>query len=90
LDQHKYSSVVLYNHPNPFHQSTTIEIDAEITSPSILEISNQLGQIIKTIMLDSGEQKVDINAANFDSGIYYYALKVNGKIVGSNKMMVSK
>jgi hypothetical protein len=31
-----------------------------------------------------------LNSADFENGIYLYTLKINGKIVGSNKMVINK
>jgi hypothetical protein len=81
---------LLQNSPNPFDEFTTIRFSVEGNSSVTLDIYNALGQNVATYTPDYGEQKVVLNSADFENGIYLYTLKINGKIVGSNKMVINK
>jgi agmatine deiminase len=81
---------LLQNSPNPFDEFTTIRFSVEGNSLVTLDIYNALGQNVATHTPDYGEQKVVLSSADFENGIYLYTLKINGKIVGSNKMVINK
>ena len=68
------------NYPNPFNPATTIEFDLKENSKVELTIYNALGQKIKTLVdreFSSGRHKINFNAHNLTSGIYFYELKTN-------------
>jgi len=90
FDQNKIPFIHLQNSPNPFSDFTTIEFKVDNNFSATLDIYNELGQMVKTLTLNSKEQKVVLSADNFKSGIYFYTLKVNGKVLGSNKMIINK
>ena len=81
---------LLQNSPNPFDELTTITFSLDGSSSITLDIYNTLGQKVKTITPNKGERQAAIRAADFESGIYLYILKVNGQIKGSNKMIINK
>ncbi len=76
------------NRPNPFDKTT--EIDYELVqnhTSARLVVTNILGQTIQDIMLPSIQGTVVISMDNINSGVYYYALVVDGLVV-SHKMMM--
>ena len=84
--------VLLQNSPNPFRDFTTIkyQLDQSDSDIASLEIYNLSGQLIETHLLDPAQQEVVLSSANLGSGVYFYALKVNGKVVQSKQMVVKK
>jgi len=70
---------IAQNYPNPFNPTTTISFllpeDAIVT----LKVYNTLGQEVATLIdnevMDIGEQRVQFNAGNLASGVYFYRLK---------------
>ena len=75
------------NYPNPFNPTTTIEFKVKENSPVKLEIFNQLGQKVKTLVdenLAPGKYRVVWGADNemgqgVAAGAYYSRLIANGK-----------
>lgn len=89
---------ILINHPNPFNPSTTISYSLvdDIIDPQI-EIYNVKGQKVKSYQLENiiGENSIvwdgkDVNNKSVSSGVYFYSLINEGKIVQSRKMLMIK
>ena len=84
---------VLYqNYPNPFNPSTTLEFDIPERTNVKLIIYNILGCEIEVLLdeeLEPGKYKVDFNAKDLSSGLYFYTLKTP-KFTKTNKMLLIK
>ncbi|MCB0743047.1 MAG: T9SS type A sorting domain-containing protein, partial [Ignavibacteriae bacterium] len=77
------------NYPNPFNPTTTIEYSVPSSEFVSLKFYDVLGREVATLINQSqkpGIYKTVWNATNFASGIYYYSLKTNNKIL-SKKML---
>jgi hypothetical protein len=83
---------LLPNYPNPVNPTTTIEFILTERSPVAVEVSNVLGQIVSTLF-DSeagpGLHRVQWNASEFSSGVYFCVLKV-GRVTRVQPMIVLK
>jgi hypothetical protein len=80
------------NYPNPFNPTTQINFQIRKSDKVSLEIYNVIGQRVATLIdskLKTGEYKVDWDAANFASGVYFYQLKV-GSLSETKKMILMK
>jgi PKD repeat protein len=80
------------NYPNPFNPTTTISFSLPATMQVKLEVFNVLGQKVTTLvddLLEAGQHRVDWNAENVASGVYFYTLTAEG-ISSTKKMMVLK
>lgn len=81
------------NYPNPFNNNTEILFTInEISDVSIL-ITDILGRIIinKYLrMLNSGTYSLKLNTKDLSSGLYFYSLFVDGKILKTKSMIVLK
>ena len=80
------------NYPNPFNPTTTIEFDIpEKTNVKII-IYDILGREIETLIdkeLEPGKYKLNFNATNLPSGVYFYTLRTP-KFTKTNKMLLIK
>lgn len=84
------SPVLLKNYPNPFNSSTVISWDMPVNGKAELSVYNQKGQLVKCLnncSLKKGVHSVVFEADGLDSGIYFYQLKINGKIENSANML---
>lgn len=84
--------VLQQNYPNPFNPATVIEYSIKATGAVKLDIYNVLGQHITTLVdleQSAGSYKVDFNASELTSGIYFYTLKVDNVNL-TKKMMLLK
>ena len=87
----------LSNYPNPFNPVTAISFTARNAGFATLNIYNQKGQLIKTLLKDnilSGNHKLiwegkDNQGNNVASGVYLYKLQMNGTTL-TKKMLLLK
>ncbi len=80
------------NYPNPFNPSTTITYSIPREGMVTIKIYNILGQEIQTLVNQNktpGIYKVNFNANNLSSGVYFYSLRV-GEVNQVKKMLLLK
>ena len=86
----------LQNYPNPFNDATTISftLNAENTKKAEIEIYNIKGQKVKTFpnlqITNSPNFQIVWNAKKFSSGIYFYRLIADDKIIKTKKCLLIK
>ena len=81
------------NLPNPFNGSTVINYNLPpSTSNAQLTITDGSGRVLKDVALgtSSGPGQAIINVGDLASGTYYYSLVVNGKLIDTKKMILTK
>ena len=91
-------TILLSNYPNPFNPTTTISFSISNESKIAISIYNIKGQKVKTLMNESFEKGShsiiwdgeDGTGNSVSSGIYYYKLKMNGKIEAVRKCLLLK
>ena len=76
------SSYALFSaYPNPFNAETTIGFHLSFAGMVKLTVYNSMGQEVSILVNEyssAGRHQVIFNAADLPSGIYFYALSVNG------------
>ena len=80
------------NYPNPFNPSTKIKFNLATDSKVRLTLFDVLGQEVVTLIngkLSAGSHELDFNAANLNSGVYFYRINAAG-IDGTNFSSVKK
>jgi hypothetical protein len=83
------SIVLNQNVPNPFAEQTTITwfIPSNTTGVAQLMFYNTNGIMIKSVdITEKGAGKLNVFANDLSSGIYSYALILDGKVISSKKM----
>ncbi|RLC48567.1 MAG: hypothetical protein DRH57_01940, partial [Candidatus Cloacimonadota bacterium] len=94
-----HSRLMLYqNYPNPFNPNTTIQYSIPKDSKVELKIYNIKGELVKTIVNERksiGYHKVIWEGKNNNnravcSGIYFYRLKVDDKVIDTKKCLLLK
>lgn len=87
------AQVELYqNYPNPFNPSTEISFSLDRSQTVKLSVYNLSGQLVSDLVkrkLDKGFHKINFDASNLNSGIYFYKLECEG-FTGTNKMLLIK
>jgi len=91
------NGINLSNYPNPFNPTTTIlsNLNPETTENMELVIYNIKGQKIRQFVLSNNQSSIVWNGTDqteqpVSSGIYFYQLEIDGRIVAKNKMMLLK
>jgi hypothetical protein len=80
------------NYPNPFNPTTTINYSIPKYGNVKLAVYNLLGEQIAVLVngfQNAGEYKVEFNANNFASGIYFYRIET-GTFSSAKQMMLVK
>ena len=80
------------NNPNPFNSATTIHYTLpENFNTAFLKITGNSGKEIKTIQLtEKGYNEIQVEAGLLKSGNYSYSLVVDGKIIDTKTMVLTK
>jgi trimeric autotransporter adhesin len=80
------------NAPNPFSSQTTIRFEIPQTVQNAqLHICNMTGSLLKTIQLNQrGEGNVIISGNEFNAGMYLYILVIDGRIMDTKQMLLTK
>ena len=83
------NSFSLYqNYPNPFNPTTTISYQLPFNSHVTLKVYDILGKELTTLVNEEkapGTYRINFNAKDISSGIYFYQLKV-GNFIETKKM----
>ncbi len=80
------------NYPNPFNPRTIIKFQLPVRSTVTLKIYDALSNEVAMLLNEekqSGSYKVEFNAMNFASGVYFYRLKA-GEFIQTKKMILMK
>lgn len=77
------------NIPNPTNKTTSINYFLPKPGNAVFNIVNIVGEVVysKEYESQSGENKIELDISNFESGIYYYSLEFEG-IFKVKKMVV--
>ncbi|HYV93832.1 MAG TPA: tail fiber domain-containing protein [Chitinophagales bacterium] len=80
------------NIPNPFDNSTLIpfRIPKDCHDASIMITNASSSEVISVIPVSCNEDHVSIDAGTLASGLYSYTLYVNGKLIDTKKMVITK
>lgn len=70
-------------YPNPAVDMTTVEFNLSATSNVTIQIVNTLGQVVYANAMGdvTGTQKVQVNTADLEAGIYLINISVDGNVV---------
>lgn len=80
------------NYPNPFNPTTKIDYSVVGQSNVCLEVFDQLGRKVKTLVnkeQNGGNYQIEFNSFDLPSGVYYYRLTTNN-FHDTKKMLVLK
>lgn len=76
--------------PNPITKTGkfTFELYKQTNNAEII-IYNLIGEVVKNINLESKIGFVMINADDFESGLYFYSLVVEGQVAATQKVLIA-
>lgn len=84
-------SISLSNYPNPFTAHTTISYSLPEYSTITLSVFNAAGQLVEIILdedQESGEYNIELDASQYERGIYFCTLQVEGAVMAKLKLLV--
>ena len=82
------------NYPNPFNPLTNIKynVKGETSNVKLIIFDIQGKQLTELInqKQSAGTYQVDFNGSNYSSGVYFYSLIIDGKVIDTKKMILLK
>ena len=87
-DKLKMNSTLVTVYPNPFKESTTIEITNSRIMNGTLKLFDNLGRKVYSIVINNKSQII-LERNNLPPGIYFYAIENEQKYVASGKLVIS-
>lgn len=83
---------LLQNKPNPFDESTIISVftpNSDFYGTGMIVIRNFKGEIVKELPIELNKQVSEVEYVHGfgATGVYSYSLVVNGKIIGTKRMV---
>ncbi|MFZ4591795.1 MAG: YCF48-related protein [Ignavibacteria bacterium] len=81
------------NYPNPFNAISKIKYKISKSSNVKIEVMNILGRNIQTLVnkkQSPGIYEINFSGENLGSGIYFYSLNIDGKVVDTKKLVLLK
>jgi len=81
------------NYPNPFNSSSQIRFQISKQSNIKLIIYDMTGRLLTRIIdkeMTPGIYEVNFDGSNYSSGVYFYSLIVDGKVIDTKKMILLK
>ena len=81
------NAVTIY--PNPANESTTLSLNLNNASNVEMKLVNVSGQVLSSSNFSvlSGIHNFNLNTSNYDSGIYFIELTINGTKVAKRLMI---
>ncbi|MEO8761112.1 MAG: hypothetical protein ABI448_09485 [Bacteroidia bacterium] len=85
------SPSTLFNQPNPFKESTSIQAHVvEKTQNAFVVVTDMLGAEIARYAVQQGDNTINISAANMAQTVMFCTLVVDGVKIKTNKMVLIK
>ena len=85
------NNVLYQNTPNPFKEQTVIRFSlADDVQDAAVCIFDMTGKTIKKLPISSGMDNVSIGGYELGEGMFLYSLIVNGQIIDTKKMLITK
>ncbi|MCU0444270.1 MAG: T9SS type A sorting domain-containing protein [Microscillaceae bacterium] len=75
-------------YPNPAGEAAYMDYNMLESIRAKVTIRNLLGRVVKEYDLQEGKRQIKIPTVQFDSGIYFYSLSINGKALKAKKLVV--
>ena len=81
------------NYPNPFNSRTVIRCQVKANSNVSMKVYDVQGHEVQTLVhekLNPGVYEYIFNGNNLSSGIYFYSMIIDGKVLDTKRMMYLK
>ncbi len=86
--------ILKQNYPNPFNPSTTIEFCLPRSGYVVLKLydiaGREIKQLISGIEFNPGTVRYEFDGTNLASGVYFYSLYADNKLINTKKMLLLK
>ncbi len=90
LEELSANDVEISAYPNPVsgnEVTVAYELSKSVDNAELV-VFDLVGKELNTYALNTNENKLNINVSNLNSGVYFYAIKVNGKSLKTERLIV--
>jgi Secretion system C-terminal sorting domain len=77
-------------YPNPASTNVRIEYSTGRAPVASLRLYDFLGNTLRVVPLRTGSGTADVDVSQLSPGLYFYALDIEGRVVASRRMVVSR
>lgn len=84
IQSNNVQSNISFAYPNPFSEKFTIE---ESVDADRIVLYDMLGNNLKSVLVQPGQTKTEIDAADLAKGIYFYSIIKQGVIIETRKIV---
>lgn len=85
------NNVLYQNTPNPFKEQTIIRFSlADDVRDASICIFDMTGKTLKKIPISSGMDSISIGGSELSEGMFLYSLIVNGQVIDTKRMVITK
>lgn len=77
-------------YPNPAQNYITVFFNMGDDKPAVIEFYDVLGNKVASFNIVQGENSINIDDRNFDSGVYFYKITNGDTIIDSDKLVIIK
>ncbi|TAE74700.1 MAG: T9SS C-terminal target domain-containing protein [Bacteroidetes bacterium] len=75
-------------YPNPASEFAYIDYQINESIKAKITVRNLLGRVVAEYDLSKQENQIKMNVSDFESGVYFYTLSVDGKSIKAKKLIV--
>ena len=76
--------------PNPASERVFVRFDEPVENNVRIELYNNLGRLVHTILISKGDDEIEIYAADFPDGLYLIRATSNDQVLGIRKMTIAR
>lgn len=87
INFHELQKLKLY--PNPVSDYLYIDYDIVFVKEAKLQIYNSIGAVIYSKVLENKQDNFKIPVSNYDNGLYFCSLQIDGKLLNTRKILVN-
>lgn len=73
--------------PNPARESIEIRCNT-MSNHANIQLYNAFGAVVKNEWLQAGQTSLKIDVSNYSSGLYYMILRIDGQIIGTERLLI--
>lgn len=76
-------------YPNPASDYLKIEYDILFVKEAEIKIYNSIGSVVYSRKLENKQDNIRVEVSNFDNGLYFCSLQIDGKLLNTKKVLIN-
>ena len=84
-----YDMQKLNLYPNPVSDYLHIDYDILFVKEAKLKIYNTIGAVVYSNKLENKQDHLKISVSDYDNGLYFCSLQIDGKLLNTKKILIN-